>query len=117
MIDVFNEHLVPIRDVPRLLPPQRTGRPVHLSAVYRWIGRGLRGVRLEAVKVGGSTYTSAEALQRFADQLSARPAKDSQKGTLGDAKRLGDVTRRVEQLLRGGRKDGGRAQEGDKTSP
>lgn len=30
-----------------------------------WAGRGVRGVRLETLHVGGRVYTSAEALQRF----------------------------------------------------
>ena len=70
MIDVTGENLIPIRDVPGLLPPRPTGRRVHLSVVYRWIGRGIRGVRLEAIRIGGTTYTSAEALQAFAQHLS-----------------------------------------------
>ena len=79
MIDVAVEQLLHVRMVPRLLPPRPNGRRVHISAVYRWMSRGVRGVRLESVKVGGSTYTSVEALQRFADQLtgseSAQPAR------------------------------------------
>ena len=70
MIDVAEETLVPIRDVPKRLPPRPGGRRIHISAVYRWIQRGVRGVRLEAVRIGGTTYTSLEALQRFAEQSS-----------------------------------------------
>ena len=70
MIDIANEQLVPIRDVPRLLPRRSTGRRVHISAVYRWIAPGVHGVRLASIKIGGTTYTSAEALQAFAQHLS-----------------------------------------------
>lgn len=69
MIEIGHETLIPIREVPRRLPPRPNGKRVHVSACYRWIQRGVRGVRLEAVRIGGSTYTSIEALQRFADQL------------------------------------------------
>lgn len=69
MIDVTQEKLISIRQVPRLLPCRPTGKRVHISAVYRWIQRGIRGVQLEAIRVGGTTYTSHEALQRFAAQL------------------------------------------------
>lgn len=69
MIDIANENLIPIRDVPRHLPPRSSGRHVHISTVYRWLLRGIRGVCLDAVRIGGTTYTSAEALQRFADRL------------------------------------------------
>ena len=72
MIDITNEQLVPIRQVPQRLPPHSNGKTVHVSAVYRWIQRGVRGVQLEAIRIGGTTYTSAEALQRFADQLTGR---------------------------------------------
>ena len=69
MIDLATEHLIAIRDVPRHLPPRPTGRRVHISAVYRWILHGVRGVRLESITIGGTTYTSMEALQRFAESL------------------------------------------------
>ena len=65
MIDLTRERLIPIRDVPALLPLRPNSRKLHVSAVYRWIlgGRGAR--RLEAIKLGGTMYTSLEALQRF----------------------------------------------------
>ena len=68
MIDVNQEQLVPIRNVPGLLPRRPTGKRVHISAVYRWVQRGVRGVRLESIRIGGTTYTSREALQRFAER-------------------------------------------------
>ena len=70
MIDISNEHLIPIREVSHRLPTRPNGKPVHISAVYRWIQRGVQGVRLEYIKIGGTTYTSKEALQRFADRRS-----------------------------------------------
>jgi len=71
MIDIGAETLIPIREVPRHLPPRPNGKRVHMSACYRWIKRGVQGVRLDSIKIGGSTYTSTEALQRFADHLSS----------------------------------------------
>jgi hypothetical protein len=73
MIDLMQEHLVPVRDVPKLLPLRSNGKPIHLSACYRWMEKGIHGTRLEAVRVGGTTYTSREALQRFANHLSNAP--------------------------------------------
>lgn len=69
MIDIESETLVPVGDVPRSLPPRRSGRPLHVSTVYRWILRGVRGIRLEAIRIGGTTYTTVEAIQRFSDRL------------------------------------------------
>ena len=70
MIDLLQETLISIREVPKLLPRRGSGRLVHLSACYRWMDKGISGVRLEAVRIGGTTYTSREALQRFANRLS-----------------------------------------------
>ena len=70
MIDIGNEELIPIRQVPARLPPRANGKHVHVTTVYRWINHGVRGFRLESLKVGGTTYTSTEALQRFAEGLS-----------------------------------------------
>lgn len=65
MIDIHSEQLVALRDVPALLP-RRRNRRVHLSTVYRWVTRGAGGRVLESVRLGGVSYTSREALERFA---------------------------------------------------
>jgi hypothetical protein len=77
MIDLMQEHLVPMREVPKLLPVRPNGKPLHVSACYRWIDKGVHGTRLESVTIGGTTYTSREALQRFANHLS-HPAQGAQ---------------------------------------
>lgn len=70
MIDLERETLLPLREVPKRLPPRPNSKRLHISAVYRWVQRGVRGVVLETVRVGGTTYTSVEALQRFAEAQS-----------------------------------------------
>jgi hypothetical protein len=53
------------------------GRP-HTSTLIRWCRRGVRGVKLETVVVGGRRYTSIEAIQRFIAKLSdPQPAQDA----------------------------------------
>ncbi len=47
MVDIGNEELTPIRQVPARLPRRVTGRQVHVTTVYRWINHGVRGVKLE----------------------------------------------------------------------
>lgn len=74
MITIASETLVPLRDAPKLLPPAPTGKPIHLSAIYRWVSKGVAGVKLEVIRVGGKNYTSQEALQRFAERLSTPAA-------------------------------------------
>ena len=65
-IDIESERLVPLREVPSILP----GR-VHISSVYRWIGR--QNQRLESIRIGGRRYTSREALSRFVRVCSGEP--------------------------------------------
>lgn len=66
MIRIADEHLVPLSQVPKLLPEPRP----HRNAVYRWAKHGVRGgVRLECIQIGGRRYTSVEALQRFSVRL------------------------------------------------
>lgn len=66
MIDLQSEELLSVFEVTRRLP----NRP-HIATVHRWITRGLRGVKLEATRIGGRVFTSVEALQRFADALTS----------------------------------------------
>jgi hypothetical protein len=74
MIDLLTERTITLVEAARLVPPGRGGRPTHLSTLLRWIKPGVRGVRLEAVRLGGRWVTSREALQRFADRLTATQA-------------------------------------------
>ncbi len=67
MIDIETEQLIPLRDIPKILPKRSSGKRIHISAVYRWVQRGLAGRTLETVKIGGTRYTSQEAMQRFAE--------------------------------------------------
>ena len=98
MIDIEHEHLVALHDVPKLLPARANGKRVHISAVYRWVQRGVRGVHLEIVRVGGTSYTSREALQRFAlpsDAQSPRP-----QSTAGRQGQIERAVLRVQDKLR-----------------
>jgi hypothetical protein len=75
-INVFEESVVTLAAAAKLLPRRRRGRSVHPSCIYRWANAGLKGksgmvVHLETVRVGGTTCTSKEALQRFFDRLQA----------------------------------------------
>jgi hypothetical protein len=73
--DIGAEAPITLRQAARLLPRRRAGRPAHVSTLYRWALRGLRGVTLETIQIGGTLCTSREALQRFFARLSrAQPA-------------------------------------------
>jgi hypothetical protein len=66
MIDVHCEELVPFQQAPRSIPT----RP-NLSTLHRWRQRGIRGVTLETILIGGERYTSREALHRFFERSTA----------------------------------------------
>lgn len=68
-IDLTIEEPILLADAAKLLP----NRP-HLSTLWRWFQRGVKGHRLETLVVGGKRYTSREALQRFADRLTTSTA-------------------------------------------
>jgi hypothetical protein len=75
VISVATELIFPLSELPDRIPP-RAGRKLSIPTSYRWSTRGVRGIVLETVQVGGTRYTSAEAVQRFTDALTR--ARDGQ---------------------------------------
>jgi hypothetical protein len=71
MIVVAIETTLPLAEVPRHVPSRRGGKRLHQATAFRWAKVGVRGVRLETIRVGGTLCTSVEALQRFFERLSA----------------------------------------------
>jgi len=69
MIDLRTETILTLAEAASRLPKRRAGKKPHVATLYRWASRGLRGVKLEMLQVGGTTCTSVEALQRFFDAL------------------------------------------------
>ena len=70
--DITRECVLSFAEAAKQLPLRRGGRRVHVATLYRWASAGLRGVRLETLRVGGTLCTSLKALQRFFDALSDR---------------------------------------------
>ena len=70
-IDTTQEHLITLGELARSLPRRRGDRPVHVATIHRWRSRGLQGIRLEGIRVGGAWHTSRVAFRRFADRLTA----------------------------------------------
>jgi len=70
MISFERETLVSLGDVPSLLPSRR-GRRVHRATVYRWAAKGVGGVRLDVLRIGGSLFTSEQAVARFLEAQNA----------------------------------------------
>ena len=104
-IDIHNEHLMQLSEAADWLPRHR-GKKIHLSTLWRWAKRGVQGVRLETIRIGGRTYTSREALQRFAIRRTVQPTPtDNEPQTPRSRQRRQEqARRRVEQILGSDRK-------------
>lgn len=69
MIDPATEELIPFQQAGRRIP----GNP-SVCALHRWRQCGVRGAKLETLLVGGTRFTSTEAISRF---IVAQNASDS----------------------------------------
>lgn len=67
-INLQEEVLISLADAAKELPAFN-GKRVHTSTLWRWCIEGVRGIRLEHVRVGGRICTSVEALSRFTNRL------------------------------------------------
>lgn len=83
MIDIRTETPLPFGVAVRRLPSLRSGRPVNPSTLWRWATVGVKSratgerVKLETIRVGGSSATTIEALQRFFDRLGGQEPEQS----------------------------------------
>jgi len=73
-LDVTTETLVEFQQAAGEFPGER--RPA-LATLHRWRQRGVRGVKLETLLVGGRRYTSKEAISRFIERQNAADADPS----------------------------------------
>lgn len=63
--------LLTMREVPSAYMRMTRGkRKPSIAAVYRWVRRGIAGVKLKVVVYGGVSYTSEENLREFDRQIS-----------------------------------------------
>lgn len=77
MLNIRSEVLKPLSEAVHDVPSRRQGKKAHPSTLYRWATSGLRGIRLETLKVGGTLCTSQGALQRFFEALSGECSADA----------------------------------------
>lgn len=77
----LSETLLPLAQAAKRLPRLRADRPVSPCTLWRWATSGLRGVRLETVKVGSVRCTSVEALERFLGALNGRTVRPPRQAT------------------------------------
>jgi hypothetical protein len=72
-IDPLAEELLTFSQAARRLPRLRNDRPINPATIWRWGTVGVRGVKLETIKVGAVNCTSVQALGRFLATLNNQP--------------------------------------------
>ncbi len=71
-IDIRTETIIDVRQqAANYLGLGRGGKPPHHSFFIRAITKGVKGQKLEALRVGSRWITSVEALQRWAERQTA----------------------------------------------
>ncbi|MHB1033724.1 MAG: DUF1580 domain-containing protein [Pirellulales bacterium] len=96
-IDLEHEHTRTFADMAQSLP----GRP-NISTLHRWRLRGIHGVKLETVLIGGRRFTSLEAMQRFADATTAAQAGEPVATIATSAQRTRAIARAEAELSAAG---------------
>jgi hypothetical protein len=92
---LFEEDMLRLADVARLLPRRSDGRQVSRVTLWRWATKGVRvpgmppgqRARLATMKLGLTTYTSRQALERFAAVLEGRPLAEQGREIIRTARR------------------------------
>ena len=87
---LLREGLVPVLDVPKLLPAAASGRRLHRASAWRWVRAGMRAcdgrrVFLEAVQVGKRWMTSLPAVARFFAARTAASPNETQRAPIARA--------------------------------
>lgn len=88
MIDPFKEAMLSFGQAARQVP----GRPVSTQTIHRWHDKGIAGVKLEAIVIGGRLHSSKEALTRFFAAVTQ--AKQAAQQTDGAASERSEATSR-----------------------
>ena len=65
---MINEEVHTLTEITKRLP-KVNGRNIHPSTLWRWARKGVNGVQLEVLRLGGRLFTSLEALERFGKRL------------------------------------------------
>jgi hypothetical protein len=75
MFDTIAKRLILISQIPAASIPGRGDKPVCCRTVEHWCLYGVRGIRLESLKVQGRRYTTMEAWDRFFQAVTAAATK------------------------------------------
>lgn len=109
MIDIEAERVVTLTEAAELIPRRRQHKKCHRATIFRWTRHGLKGVVLESIPIGGTRFTSREALKRFfqrlaeVDSQSAGPAPSPPKSPKPTAMRRDAVAAARRRMARAGK--------------
>jgi len=94
MIDLFSENVYSLKEASKVIPGIRGGKKPHIASLYRWCKKGVNGVKLESIQVGGTLCTSLQAIQRFCNKLS----EPEQAEIKGQAQQNATLNRREREI-------------------
>lgn len=89
MIDINRESLLTVKQAQSALP----NRP-SINTIYRWCWKGVRGIKLDSIRVGGRIFTTEEACQRFilaSSQIPTEQERFAERDAIRRARRFLDV--------------------------
>jgi hypothetical protein len=100
----LSEEIRPLAKATKWLPTRREDRPPHASCLFRWARYGLRGEKLETIRVGGTLCTSRQALERFFARLAEldNPNADVARASIPARRQreIAEASRQAEAALR-----------------
>jgi hypothetical protein len=73
MIDITGPDVLSLDAAVKLLPRNSQGKTLNVITPTRWIRRGVRGVKLNGVRLAGRWYTTASSPPPMASSLQRRP--------------------------------------------
>lgn len=98
MINTFSETIISINDAAKHVS-KISGKKRNRSVIVRWINRGVSGVRLSAIRIGGDLHTSEEALNEFLNRSrEARTKRHSQATAAGIRQSQSEIDAAAEEL-------------------
>ena len=64
----FQDELITMKEAAKRLPTIN-GKPVHKAAIWRWCRKGIKGISLEHMILGGRYLTTMDAIEIFCNKL------------------------------------------------
>jgi Protein of unknown function (DUF1580) len=103
MIDILTEKAIGLAEAAKLYPSFREGKRFHPATVLRHIMKGVvtrsgGRVCLEGAKLGGKWITSAEAMRRVMERLTADSLNGDQTATSSAVQMTNEQRLRIERM-------------------